>query len=94
MSYQTVLLSINAVACGLIAVRLLMYRRQGAAYRFAGAGFAYALIIACAAVVIRVVTGHYLFADWAETLINLTLCAAVYTARGNVMHLFRRKVDD
>jgi uncharacterized membrane protein len=94
VSYQTVLLSINAVACGLIAVRLLMYRRHGAVHRMVGAWFAYALIVACAAVVIRVVTGHYPFADWAETLINLTLCAAVYTARGNVMHLFRRKVDE
>ena len=89
MMGNALLLAVNAAVCMLIIVRLFTYRRRGAQHRAPGSWLAYVLMVACAAVVVRIIFGQYTSADWAETLLNITLCASIYAARGNVMHIFR-----
>lgn len=87
MNTQILLLNLNAIVCFLIVIRLMTYRRGNSRHRPVAAWFAYALIVACAAVFLRIVTGSYHKADWAETLINVIMCASLFAAKGNVMRL-------
>ena len=80
---------VNAIACLVIAVRVLAYKRRGAAHNLLGALFAYALIVACGSVTIRIMTGDYAHSDWSEIFINITVGIAVIAARGNIMRLIR-----
>lgn len=91
MNTQILLLNINAIVCFLIVIRLLTFRRGKSRHRPVAAWFAYVLIVACAAVFLRIVTGSYHKADWAETLINVVMCASLFAAKGNVMHLIGGK---
>lgn len=85
---QSYLLTLNAVVCLLIIFRIITYRRNGAQHRPHAAWFAWLLLVACFAVVVRTLTGHYPRADWAEFLINVSLLIAVCAASGNVNKLF------
>jgi hypothetical protein len=87
MNTQILLLNLNAIVCFLIVIRLMTYRRGNSRHRPVAAWFAYVLIVACAAVFLRIVTGSYHKADWAETLINVIMCASLFAAKGNVMRL-------
>lgn len=80
-----IILIVNVMACAVIALRLMTFRRSGGTHRPVAAWCAYFLIIASASVPIRIMTGEYVCADWSETFINLAFCAAVLAARGNVM---------
>ncbi|HHQ6537940.1 TPA: phage holin family protein [Serratia fonticola] len=80
-------LTVNAFACGATAFQLMAYRRNGATHRPVITFFAWLLIVACASVTIRTLTGDYHQANWSETLINVALCIAVIRARGNVMRI-------
>ncbi|CAH2926346.1 MAG: hypothetical protein CPSOU_4943 [uncultured Paraburkholderia sp.] len=44
----------------------------------------YFLIISCAAVTIRTLTGEYYFADWSEAVINAALCLFCLLSGGNL----------
>nr|WP_274603510.1 phage holin family protein [Erwinia persicina] len=44
----------------------------------------YFLILSCAAVTIRTLTGEYYFADWSEAVINAALCLFCLLNGGNV----------
>ncbi|CNE42961.1 phage holin family protein [Yersinia kristensenii] len=79
------LLTLDAIACAVIAARLFAYRRHGATYRPIASIFAYGLMVASASVTIRVLTGDYHHADWSETLINISMAVAILAAGGNVM---------
>ncbi|MDR7873149.1 phage holin family protein [Yersinia mollaretii] len=79
------LLTLDAIACAVIAVRLFAYRSRGATYRPIASFFAYALMVASASVTIRILTGDYHQADWSETLINISMAVAIVVAGGNVM---------
>ncbi|MBW2958092.1 holin [Hafnia phage yong2] len=92
MTLQIILLHINALACGLIALRLMLFNRQGAKHKWLGAIGAYVLIVAAASVPIRIITGTYIAADISETLINIMFCGLVLRARGNFMQLFRNPI--
>lgn len=81
------LLTVNAIACGATAFRLMAYRRNGATHRPIVTFFAWLLIVACASVTIRILTGDYQSANWSETLINIGFCVAVWSSGGNVMRL-------
>lgn len=85
-----ILLLINALSCGVIALRLMFFRREGKKHRPVAAWCAYFLIIASAIVAIKIAFGEYAVADWSETFINFSLCMAVMSARGNVMNIFKR----
>lgn len=92
MTLQIILLHINALACGLIALRLMLFNRQRAKHKWLGAIGAYVLIVAAASVPIRIITGTYISADISETLINIMFCGLVLRARGNFMQLFRNPI--
>lgn len=91
MTLQILLLNVNAIVCFLIAVRLFTFRRGEKQHNWVGSVFACILIVACFAIAIRIITGEYHKADWAETAINITLCISLYRSRGNVMHIFRKR---
>ncbi|WP_071784871.1 MULTISPECIES: phage holin family protein [unclassified Serratia (in: enterobacteria)] len=71
------LLTINAIAYGATAFRLMACRRNGATYRPMVTVFAWLLIVVSASVTIRTLTGDYHVANWSETLINVASCIAV-----------------
>lgn len=84
-----VLFMIQALLCALIAIRLLFFRRNGAAHRPWAARLAYALIVMAGAVAIGVLFERY---EWALVALNgilVVLCVAIYAVRGNVVELFR-----
>ncbi len=89
---MTLLFTLHAILCALIAVRLLLFRRHGAVYRPWAARLAYGMIVMTAAAPIGVLFGRYDWAMLAQIGITAILCVAVYTVRGNVVELFR--MDD
>jgi uncharacterized membrane protein YccC len=90
----TLLFFIQAALCALIAIRLLLFRRAGAAHRPWAARLAYVLIVLTGAVTIGVLFGRYDWAMLAQSGITAVLCLAVYAVRGNVVELFRRAEAD
>lgn len=91
MIINIVLLNINAIVCFLTALRLMTFQRKDNNHNWVGSLFAYALIVACAAVTIRIIAGDNIRINLAETLINITLCVSIFLSRGNVMHFFKRR---
>ncbi|WP_392411051.1 phage holin family protein [Edwardsiella piscicida] len=88
MTIDLFLLHINAAVCGVIAMRLLLFRRNGSQHKRLGAALAYILIVASASVTFRVLIGVYHAVDISETIINVFFMALVMRAKGNVMQLF------
>lgn len=88
INLQILLLIANGLSCGLMSARMLTYRRNGARFNRSASLLAYLLIIATGTVAIRIAFGEYVVIDPAETLLNITLCVAVFRARGNVSQLF------
>lgn len=88
---QTALLNINAIVCAVTAVRLFLWRLSTSPTGFWQAGVIYALIVACATVCIRTLTGDYYFADWSEAVINAALCLFSFMRGGN---LFQQEVKN
>ncbi len=86
---MTTLFLIQAVLCALIAARLLLFRRDGAAHRPRAAWLAYVLVVLAGAVTISVVFGRHEWALLAQNGITAILCLAVFAVRGNVVELFR-----
>ncbi|EJL90282.1 phage holin family protein [Pantoea sp. GM01] len=78
----------NAILCGVIVMRLLTFRRESATHKPAGSWLAYAIIVICASVPIRISYGYHVSTDWADLLIKILLCGALLKTRGNVMQLF------
>ncbi|SDP46214.1 Putative 3TM holin, Phage_holin_3 [Ralstonia sp. 25mfcol4.1] len=79
----------QAMLCALIAIRLLFFRRHGAAHRPWAARLAYALIVMSGAVAIGVAFERYEWALLALNGITAILCVSIYAVRGNVVELFR-----
>jgi hypothetical protein len=79
---------VNGLSCGLMSARIIGYRRNGAKFSRSASLLAYLIIIASGTVAIRIAFGEYVVIDPTETLLNVTLCIAVFRARGNVSHLF------
>lgn len=80
---------VQAVLCALIALRLLLFKRDGAAHRPWASRLAYVLIVLTGAVPIGVLFGRYDWALLAQNGITAVLCLAVFSVRGNVVELFR-----
>lgn len=85
---QSFLLFCNVIVCSLIILRVLAYRKNGAKHNTRAAWFAWVLLVACFAVIVRTLTGSYLNIDWAELLINISFLWALMVAKGNVNKLF------
>lgn len=88
-SLHPALLFINFCACAVIAIRLLTYQRNGARYSKPAAVFAYLLIASSGTIAIRIAFGEYVNADPVEVFLNVVLCVATLTARGNVKAFFK-----
>lgn len=86
---MTTLFLVQAVLCALIAARLVLFRRDGAAHRPRAAWLAYVLVVLAGAVTISVLFGRYQWALLAQNGITAVLCVAVFAVRGNVVELFR-----
>ena len=80
---------VQAALCALIALRLLLFKRDGAAHRPWAARLAYSLVVLTGAVTIGVLFGRYDWALAAQNGITAVLCIAVFAVRGNVVELFR-----
>jgi len=80
---------VQAVLCALIALRLLLFKREGAAHRPWASRLAYGLVVLTGAVTIGVLFGRYDWALLAQNGITAVLCVAVFAVRGNVVELFR-----
>ncbi|UCQ18723.1 phage holin family protein [Edwardsiella tarda] len=89
MTADLFLLHINAAVYAAIAMRLLLFSRNGSQHKLLGAVLAYILIVASASVTFRVLIGVYHSADISETIINVFFMVLVMRAKGNVMQLFR-----
>lgn len=89
MTNPEVLLIANAIICSLIALRVLLFKRDGSQHRRWGGWLAYLLIVVSASIPIRTFYGHYTSADWSEVIINAILLAAVLKTRGNVVQIFK-----
>lgn len=79
----------NAIFSGSIAIRLMTFTRGGAAHKPVAAWLAYAVIVICGTVPIRLIYGWYIGADWSDVILKAIFCAAVFKTRGNVMQLFK-----
>ncbi|CAI1209654.1 Protein of uncharacterised function (DUF754) [Serratia quinivorans] len=89
--FQTILLNVNAVICLAIAVRLFLWRINHKMKNIAVSFIAFLIITACGAVSIRTMTGEYYYADWSETIINLSLFLSVYIRNGEILRWGEKK---
>lgn len=89
MISHEVLLLINAIICAGIAVRVLLFRRDGASHRRWGGWLAYLLIVVAASVPIRTFYGYYISADWSEVILKAVFLAALIKTKGNVVQIFK-----
>lgn len=97
---------INALLCAAICLRLILFRREGGAHRPLAGLLAYVLTVASGAFALALLLLFLLPAftqaaidlllaslGYAQTLLNLVLCVAIFAMRGNVVELFRRSDD-
>lgn len=89
MTSPELLLILNAVICGGIAIRVLLFRREGSRHRWWGGWLAYLVIVVAASIPIRTFYGHYNTADWGDVILNGVFLAAMLKTRGNVVQIFK-----
>ncbi|QBH95980.1 phage holin family protein [Limnobaculum zhutongyuii] len=89
--FDNPLLAINVVICALIIIRLMTFRRGNKKHNPTRAYLSYFLAVACFVVIVRIVFKQYVYIDWAETVLNLVLCIAIYSAKGNISELFKTR---
>ena len=80
---------LNAIICAGIAIRVLLFQREGARHRWWGGWLAYLLIVVSASVPVRAIYGYHVSADWAEVIIKAVFLAALIKTRGNVVQIFK-----
>ncbi len=87
-----ILTAANAIICAAIALRLIIYRREGSRYRPLYSVLAYLCTLAAGAVPIAVLFGRM---PWllsaAAIVLNLTLLLALVRVRGNLAKLIRKQ---
>lgn len=88
-SHDLILQLFNAAICTGIAVRVLLFRREGARHRRWGGWLAYLLIVVAASVPIRTFYGYHITTDWAEVIIKAIFLAALIKTKGNVVQIFK-----
>ena len=80
---------VQLVACLVIVVRLLTFRRGVSRHRHGIAWIAWALIVACTATAVKLVCGIRPPPGPLETLLTVVLAVGVLIHRGNLAHLLR-----
>ncbi len=83
------LLVANAIICGLLSLRVLLFRREGSRHRWWGGWLAYLVIVVAASIPIRIFYGHYNTADWGDVILNGVFLAAMLKTKGNVVQIFK-----
>lgn len=83
------MLTINALICLAIALRMIAFQRNGSAHRPLAAALAYVLIVAAGSVFILTFFDQHGPVQAAQSVLNLSLLLAIVAARGNVVDLFR-----
>ncbi|TNV14921.1 phage holin family protein [Buttiauxella sp. B2] len=78
---------VNAVICAVIVVVLMFYRRAGSRHRPIVSAMAYLVVLVYASIPFRFAFGLYSESHWLVVIVNVTICAAVLWARGNVARL-------
>jgi hypothetical protein len=81
MNINILLLQVNALVCLFTMLRLLVVRKRERSRLISLV--AYALILACGWKVFRIWTGTGQ-TDWAQFVINLSLCISIMFARGKL----------
>jgi len=81
MSLDVLLLQANALVCLITMLRLLVVRKRERSRLISLV--AYALILACGWKVFRIWAGVGQ-TDWAQFVINLSLCVTIMCARGKI----------
>nr|WP_302443997.1 phage holin family protein [Hafnia alvei] len=89
MTSHEMLPFLNAAICGGIAIRVLLFRRNGSRHRRWGGLLAYFLIVVAASVPIRTFYGYYVSTDWAEVILKAVFFAALIKTKGNVVQIFK-----
>lgn len=93
MVNHEILLIANSIICGVIACRVLLFKRDGSRHRWWGGWLAYLLIVASASIPIRAayaIFHHgYMTTDLSEVVINAVVLFAVLKTRGNVVQIFK-----
>lgn len=93
MTGHDLLLIANSIICGGIALRVMLFQRNGARHRKWGGWIAYFLIVSAASIPIRAAysfANHSpMTADLSEVVINAVMLAAVLKTRGNVVQIFK-----
>lgn len=103
---MTTTMLLNALLAAAICLRLILFRRKGGTHRPLASLLAYALTVASGAFAIAILLLCLLpdftqaaidllltSIGYAQTLLNLVLCLAIFAMRGNVVELFRRSDD-
>nr|WP_278987741.1 phage holin family protein [Plesiomonas shigelloides] len=86
-----ILVSVNAVICALIAVRLLLFNRTGCRHKPWLSILAYVITVAAAAITIIALLGVGRPVDTPQVVLNAVLLLFVFMARGNVARLVNGK---
>lgn len=88
---QPVLLNVNAIVCAVAAGRVFFWRLSHRPGNLIQGVVIYFIVISCAAVPARVISGEYYYTDWSETIINISLCLFCLLKGGNI---FEAEVQD
>ncbi|MBI2382334.1 MAG: phage holin family protein [Gammaproteobacteria bacterium] len=80
---------LSCIACTILALRLFLYRRVGAAHRPLASFTAYAVIVAAGSVPLLTLLGRADLAGIPQAALNAVLCLSVFAVRGNIVELFR-----
>ena len=90
MTWQAIVLDVNAIICALIAIRLMFFSKNGKRHRPAVAWMAYMMILAAGFTAFRILYGNYLQVDPGELMLNIAICIAVWRSRGNLAKVFQK----
>lgn len=76
---------VEFVACVVIAIRVITYRRHaGARYRPFYSFLAWMIVACSGAIALRIAFGVYHRLVWSDTLLTVLFCVSLVLARGNV----------
>ena len=90
MTWDSILLNINAVVCMLAALRLMFFKRNGCRFRRLMAAIAYTIILAAGYIAFSIWLDWYSYVDPAEVVLNIAICVAIWRANGNIARLVVR----
>ena len=82
MTLHSVLINANAIICLMLALRLMFFKNRPLSFFISQT--AYPAILSAAWIALRILYGKYTQVDPAEFFLNLTICIAVWRARGNI----------